>query len=91
MTQATFDKATLNEEQRGEYDDAFEEGRTAWFEGYFLRGLRSEPGTIAKAGWDAGMKAARLGEQPAQEQDDTPSLANCDDAGTGEGAYHGRI
>lgn len=23
--------------------------------------------------------------------DDTPSLANCDDAGTGEGRWHGRI
>lgn len=25
------------------------------------------------------------------EIEDTPSLENCDDAGTGEGRYHGRI
>lgn len=26
-----------------------------------------------------------------QPHDDTPSLANCDDSGTGEGRYHGRM
>ncbi|MBS1833483.1 MAG: hypothetical protein JST65_12240 [Acidobacteria bacterium] len=38
--------------------------------------------------WEADAAWER---QEFGDHDDTPSLATCDDAGTGEGRYHGRM
>lgn len=43
------------------------------------------------AGEEADAARDFYGYDPIEEHDDTPSLANCDDAGTGEGRYHGRM
>jgi len=39
----------------------------------------------------ASMAAAGLNDDEGDFIEDTPSVVNCDDWGTGEGRYHGRI
>jgi hypothetical protein len=45
----------------------------------------------AKRQREARAYRRHLEGQGLDTPDDTPSLANCDDWGTGEGRYHGRI
>lgn len=74
--------------------DAFSEGEQACYDGC-IRNPYDE-GTPEHDAYEAGVKAA----SPIREQwedncqdhfDATDGVTNCDDWGTGEGRYHGRM
>lgn len=74
-----------------EYDEALSEGEGDYYDDYARNDYQAgTPGWLGyRAGQDSAHKRAR--QVPRDDVDDTPSIAHCDDYGTGEGRYHGRI
>lgn len=79
------------EDSQAEFDEAYHDGQADYYDQY-----ASNPHICGTPGWHGYCKGQSAAHQMARhvpnfDMDDTPYLAHCDDAGTGEGRYHGRM
>lgn len=77
--------------ERGDHPDLVGRYWWTWSEGSGLDTSDGDWPTAGEAIADARSDKGDDQPEPRETPEDTPSLANCDDAGTGEGAYHGRM